>query len=237
MISSVSNAGNVGTTGLDPTQGPAAAAAAEPTAAARNDTIDQEQFLMLFIEQLQNQDPLNPLDVNGMTEQLAQFSSLEQLYGINSNIKALSERLGSPEALDPLGFLGAEVTVPGDALTIADGEISSLVVDVPAEATAVEVAIVGPSGDPVRQVTLGPQAAGELDLATAGIDVSDLADGAYTVVATGVDAEGEPIELDTFVQETVTGIDLSAEPPVLLLGEREVSIADVRKIRSPENEA
>ena len=236
MISSVSNAGNVGTTGLDPTQGPAAAAA-EPTAAARNDTIDQEQFLMLFIEQLQNQDPLNPLDVNGMTEQLAQFSSLEQLYGINSNIKALSERLGSPEALDPLGFLGAEVTVPGDALTIADGEISSLVVDVPAEGTAVEVAIVGPSGEPVRQVTLGPQAAGELDLATTGIDVSDLADGAYTVVATGVDAEGEPIELDTFVQETVTGIDLSAEPPVLLLGEREVSIADVRKIRSPENEA
>jgi flagellar basal-body rod modification protein FlgD len=235
MISSV---GNVGTTGVDPTQAlDAAAAAGEATATARNDTIDQEQFLMLFIEQLQNQDPLNPLDVNGMTEQLAQFSSLEQLYGINSKIEDLSEKLGSPEALDPLGFLGAEVTVPGDAVTVADGEISSLIVDVPAEATTVEIAIAGPTGDPIRQVDLGPRPAGELDLAAAGIDVSDLADGAYTIVATGVDADGEPIELDTFVQEKVTGIDLSAEPPVLLLGEREVSIADVRKIRRPEVDA
>ncbi len=234
MISSV---GNVGTSGVDPTQALDAAAAAEVTATARNDTIDQEQFLMLFIEQLQNQDPLNPLDVNGMTEQLAQFSSLEQLYGINSKIEDLSEKLGSPEALDPLGFLGAEVTVPGDAVTVADGEISSLIVDVPAEATTVKITIVGPTGDPVRQVDLGPRAAGELDLAAAGINVSDLADGAYTIVATGVDADGEPIELDTFVQESVTGIDLSAEPPVLLLGEREVSIADVRKIRRPEGDA
>jgi flagellar basal-body rod modification protein FlgD len=235
MVSSVSN---VGIPGVDPTQAlDAAAAAGEATATARNDTIDQEQFLMLFIEQLQNQDPLNPLDVNGMTEQLAQFSSLEQLYGINSKIEDLSEQLGSPEALDPLGFLGAEVTVPGDAVTVADGEISSLIVDVPAEATTVEIAIVGPTGDPIRQVDLGPRPAGELELAAAGIDVGDLADGAYTIVASGVGADGEPIELDTFVQEKVTGVDLSTEPPVLLLGEREVSIADVRKIRRAEDDA
>ena len=53
-----------------------------PTLGA-NETVDQQQFLTLFITQLQNQDPLNPLDVNGLTSQLAQFSSLEQLYGIN----------------------------------------------------------------------------------------------------------------------------------------------------------
>jgi flagellar basal-body rod modification protein FlgD len=206
------------------------------TVAASNDTIDQEQFLLLFVEQLQNQDPLNPLDVNGMTEQLAQFSSLEQLFAINDNIESLAERLDSGQTLDPLGFLGADVTVPGDTITVAAGEVSGLMLDVPAEAAGVEVTITGEAGQSVRQIALGPQPAGELDLGAAGVDLTDLDDGEYTVSASGVADDGSPIDIATFIRGTVTGIDPRAQPPVLLLGDQEVQLVDVRRIDSASDE-
>lgn len=235
MISAVSSRSEL----LDPAAQGAVDPAVEQAAAARaaNDTIDQEQFLLLFVEQLQNQDPLNPLDVNGMTEQLAQFSSLEQLFAINSNLEGLGERLDGGQTLDPLAYLGTEVTVPGDTITVADDAISTLVLDVPANARGLEVTIQAGAGQSVRQFDLGAQPAGELDLAAAGVDLTDLADGEYIVVAHAVADDGSPIDVDTLIRATVTGIDPSVEPPVLLLGDQEVQLADVRRIGSASDES
>ncbi|HDJ29118.1 MAG TPA: flagellar hook assembly protein FlgD, partial [Proteobacteria bacterium] len=57
----------------------------DSTAGLSDAALGQEQFLKLLIEQLKNQDPLNPMDSTDFTAQLAQFSSLEQLFGINKN--------------------------------------------------------------------------------------------------------------------------------------------------------
>ena len=107
----------IGQTTLDPvtaTTADAADVVADAgAAAAGGDTINQQQFLMLFISQLQNQDPLNPLDANGLTEQLAQFSSLEQLFSINSTLDAVREafvtstRMAARAGFDwPVAFKG-----------------------------------------------------------------------------------------------------------------------------------
>lgn len=63
-------------------------------AAATNTTnttnsLDKNTFLKLFTTQLKNQDPLNPMDATAFTAQLAQFTSLEQLYNVNDNLKTL----------------------------------------------------------------------------------------------------------------------------------------------------
>ncbi len=73
---------------IDALAGAAAApAAARAAGVTPNDKIDQQQFLLLFIEQLKNQDPLAPLEPDQLTAQLAQFSSLEQLTGIRDRTK------------------------------------------------------------------------------------------------------------------------------------------------------
>ena len=129
--------------------GDANAGAVDPAASgtSRNAaTIDQEQFLMLFISQLQHQDPLNPLDSNGMTEQLAQFSSLEQLYSINANLESLTETLRSENGLDPLSFLGTDVSAQSGTVAVENGEGTALTLDLPAEMTSVRVSIIGPDG-------------------------------------------------------------------------------------------
>jgi flagellar basal-body rod modification protein FlgD len=221
----------VGETASRATIDPAATAAG---AATGNETIDQQQFLMLFISQLQHQDPLNPLDANGLTEQLAQFSSLEQLFTINTNLEALRADITSRESGDPLRFLDREVTVPGDTVTIADGTASGLIADVPAGTLDLEAAILAPSGAVLRTLGLGTPPAGELEIVFDGKDAQGaaLADGSYQVRVTGRDADGAPVSVPTLVRGRVTGVDLAAEPPVLLLGTRRVPLADVRAIRS-----
>lgn len=58
-------------------------------ATTATNSLDKNTFLKLFTTQLKNQDPLNPMDATAFTAQLAQFTSLEQLYNVNDNLKTL----------------------------------------------------------------------------------------------------------------------------------------------------
>ena len=85
------------------------AAAAGSAASEASGTIDREDFLALLVAQLQNQDPLNPLESAECSSQLAQFSSLEQLMQINDGIEALNGASTGGGDLDALGLLGHRV--------------------------------------------------------------------------------------------------------------------------------
>jgi hypothetical protein len=53
----------------------------------------------------------------------------------------------------------------------------------------------------------------------------------------GRDEAGEPLDVESFVQGTVTGVDMRGESPVLLLGERRVALGEIKAIRAPESDA
>lgn len=53
--------------------------------------LDQNAFLKMMLTQLQNQDPLSPMDTNSFSTQMAQFASVEQLSSISSKLDDLSE--------------------------------------------------------------------------------------------------------------------------------------------------
>jgi flagellar basal-body rod modification protein FlgD len=207
------------------------------SAPGANETVDQQEFLTLFIAQLQNQDPLNPLDVNGLTSQLAQFSSLEQLYNINGAVQGLGEAMASRDEIDPVSLLGADVTVGGDGIEMAGGEATSLLLDVPQGATGLQIAVEGPGGVVVRTIDLGTPPPGDMEFVFDGKDDRGLPvlDGLYTARVSGRDEAGESLSIESFVQGTVTGIDMRGESPVLLLGERRVALGDVRSISVPES--
>ncbi|MBF0565402.1 MAG: flagellar hook assembly protein FlgD [Nitrospirae bacterium] len=98
---------------------------------------DTSEFLKLFTTQLQYQDPLNPMDSSTFTSQLAQFSSLEQLTNINTNLKSMSAYENSLNNLSAVGMIGKTVTTTDNktsqvtginfnngvtSLTLKDGE-------------------------------------------------------------------------------------------------------------------
>src|SRR5262245_6854574 len=90
---------------------PPAADAVQKAGLSANQQISQQQFLTLFIEQLKNQDPLSPLQPDQLTAQLAQFSSLEQLTGINTRLDALAGTAKQTTSSTLLALLGKQVRV------------------------------------------------------------------------------------------------------------------------------
>lgn len=80
---------------INPLASSAGAAAATPTSLAGKAPTSGE-FLKLLVTQLQNQDPLQPQDGTEFVAQLAQFSSLEQLMGINQGLQDLKQIFLSP---------------------------------------------------------------------------------------------------------------------------------------------
>jgi flagellar basal-body rod modification protein FlgD len=195
-----------------------------------NDEINQADFMQLLITQMQNQDPLNPLDSANFAAQLAQFSSLGQLIEINQH---LTEQAGGGATIDPLdalAFLGKEVQGPGHTVTVADGEASGLDYTLAAAGT-VQARVLDASGREVANLALGATAAGthHFDLASAP-GAPDLADGTYTVRLTVTDTAGGTRAITTSVRGRVTGVDFSGDAPVLLLGERRLALVDVQQI-------
>jgi flagellar basal-body rod modification protein FlgD len=73
--------------------------------------LDKNTFLKLFTEQLKNQDPMSPMDATAFTAQLAQFSSLEQQYNTNDNLKTLIASQNSLLTSTLVSLIGKQVTM------------------------------------------------------------------------------------------------------------------------------
>ncbi|OGP50542.1 MAG: hypothetical protein A2Y79_06520 [Deltaproteobacteria bacterium RBG_13_43_22] len=106
----------------------------ETTASSSTDTLDKNTFLKLFTTQLKNQDPLNPMDSTAFTAQLAQFSSLEQLYNVNTNLNNLITSQNTLLHGMAVNLIGKTVTTEdGSSGTVTgisfDGDETSVVLD------------------------------------------------------------------------------------------------------------
>lgn len=97
-------------------------------------TLGKDQFLKILITQLQNQDPMQPMEDKEFIAQMAQFSSVEQLMNISTQLTALNQSLGSVS-----GLIGKDVTWT-DAQTKLpkSGNVESIVVS-----SGVQYAVVG----------------------------------------------------------------------------------------------
>jgi flagellar basal-body rod modification protein FlgD len=198
----------------------------------RNDALGQTEFLSLLVAQLQNQDPLNPLDSADFSAQLAQFSSLEQLMQINQSLAALGADDGTPQSFDPVGLLGRDVTANGASVAVAGGDASALEYTL-AAGGKVTVEVRSTSGTVVSGAELGEIGAGThtLDLDDVSA-LANLADGDYAVTVTVQSGDAQPTAVQTRISGTVTGIDLTSNPPTVRIGDLEIPLGDVREVRA-----
>ena len=210
--------------------------AADKTAAKRNDVVNQADFMQLLIAQLQNQDPLNPLDSANFSAQLAQFSSLQQLTEINQHLADKGTGGTGPARFDAVGFLGKQVVGKSSAITVTQGKATGLDYTL-AAGSNVQARIVDSAGRTVANLVLGPQTAGahRFDPATVA-NAPTLPDGTYSVqlMVPPSETSSDPTPVETTVSGAVTGIDLSGDTPVLLIGESRLALTDVRQVKEPQ---
>src|SRR5271155_2875824 len=95
--------------------GSSSTASAATTASTQQIAGNFDTFLQLLTTQLQNQDPLDPLDTDQFTEQLVEFASVEQQVDMNTNLQTLISMQQTSEATSALQLVGATVTVAGNS--------------------------------------------------------------------------------------------------------------------------
>jgi flagellar basal-body rod modification protein FlgD len=170
--------------------------------------LGKEDFLTLLVAQLQNQDPLNPMDDKEFTSQLAEFSSLEQLTNISEGIDSLNDSYEQQHALTAVSYIGTEVVAEGSEISKTNSSISTLYFDLEEAVSNCYVNLFDSSGNLVHTVELGSMTAGNYELTWDGLDYEgkELSNGVYTASMAAENADGEPVMVYTDVSGVVSGV-------------------------------
>ena len=124
----------------------------------------QDRFLKLLVAQLNNQDPMNPLDNAQMTSQMAQINTVTGIQQLNLTMVSMAEQFASMQAMQGTMLLGRSVQVEGDSLAVEKAEDGSVTgkgaFELGNAASNVKVDILSPGGQVVGSVELGAQESG-----------------------------------------------------------------------------
>lgn len=166
---------------ITPTDGASVAGALSSKTVSGAD--GEQRFLKLLVTQLNNQDPLNPLDNAELTSQLAQMSTVSGIEKLNTAFQSLLAQSGSSQVLQSASLIGHSVLVPGNGLVLEQGAAVPFAVELPQGADSVKVTVTDAAGNTVRSFDLGALPQGVKTLSWDGKSDGgvQLADGAYTV--------------------------------------------------------
>jgi flagellar basal-body rod modification protein FlgD len=166
-----------------------------------DDYLGRDAFLTMLVAQLENQDPLNPMDGTDFSAQLAQFSQLEQLMNLNSSMETLAKAYADNSEKDLMAYVGNQVTGTVDNMQVSKGEVSGGFFNLP-DAADVIVQITDSEGVTVRSINMGTKASGSHLISWDGTDNEgeQVEDGTYTYTVLANSGSGY-----TTVDNSVTG--------------------------------
>jgi flagellar basal-body rod modification protein FlgD len=143
----------------------------------------QGSFLKLLVAQMNNQDPLNPMDNSQVTSQLAQISTVSGITQLNTTLSSITSQLSSTQNLQAAALVGKGVLIPGSKVGVSSGTATPFGFTLPSAATNVTLTIKDANGNTVRTVNTGAVDAGTQALTWDGKNDagSTVADGTYTV--------------------------------------------------------
>lgn len=193
------------------------AATSSSAEAASQLSTDYEDFLILLTEQLQHQDPLDPMDTNEFTNQLVQYSQLEQQINTNGYLEGMSSSLSSSTIGQSLGYLGTTVEVSGDT-AYSSGEGATWSYTLSQSSSDVVLQVLDASGAVVREESVSASA-GDNDFSWDGLsdDGEALEAGYYSLNVSATDSDGEALTVDLTVHQQVSGVDTTGDGALLLL--------------------
>jgi flagellar basal-body rod modification protein FlgD len=189
-----------------------------------------QTFLTLLTTQLQNQNPLDPLDTNQFTQQLVQFAGVEQQLKTNEQLTSLVALQQTAQATQALNFVGHSAIVDGATATLSNSQ-ATWQVSIPAAST-VTLTIENSTGQTVYTGKYSAQA-GDYQSFTwdgKGNDGTQWPDGKYKMTATAMDYGGQSVAVSTQVLGTIDSVDLTQSPPLLSIGGESYTISQLKNI-------
>jgi flagellar basal-body rod modification protein FlgD len=207
------------------------------SAGAANSTpkkdVSQDDFLKLLIAQLQHQDPLNPMDSQEFTVQLATFNMLDQMIKMNGNLENMQGKQAFLGQVGAVSLIGREVTADGGAINLKAGEAAPIHYRLDSGAARVTVEIRDGQGRLVRSLEAPAQEAGEQRILWDGKDTGGLAasPGVYSFEVNAFGAGGNRLGAAAKTKGIVTAVDVSAPEPLVKIGDLEIPISAVTGVQ------
>jgi len=206
--------------------------AANALAGASSSSSDQEQrFLKLLVTQLNNQDPLNPMDNAELTSQLAQMSTVSGIENLNSTLTSLVAQTGASQTLQAASLIGHTVLTPGSSVAFKSGTDTSFGLDMQGAADTVKVTITDAAGNTVRTIDVGALPQGTKTLTWDGKNDtgSAMPDGAYKI-SVAASVSGSAVAANTLTYSQVASVAQTASGVTLNLGASgTVALSDVKQ--------
>jgi flagellar basal-body rod modification protein FlgD len=189
-----------------------------------------QTFLTLLTTQLQNQDPLTPLDTNQFTQQLVQFASVEQQLKTNDQLTTLVSLQQTAQSTQALTFVGKTAVVDGSTAALTNSsatwELSS-----PTNSN-VSISITNSTGQTVFTGNVAVPAGQNQPFTWNGIgnDGTHFPDGQYKLTAVGTDSAGNSVGISTQIQGVVSSVDLTQSPPLLSINGQTFTVNQIKSI-------
>jgi flagellar basal-body rod modification protein FlgD len=219
-----------GTTPLPASSSSGSAAAATNALASQQIAGNFQSFLTLLTTQLQNQNPLDPLDTNQFTQQLVEFAGVQQQLNTNSSLATLVSLQQTAQATQALNFVGKTAVVNGNTAALTNGS-ATWQLSIPTNSN-VNITIASSTGQTVFTGNYAVNAGNNQPFVWngQGTDGTQLPDGNYTLTATAKDSSNNTVAVTTQIQGTVNSVDLTQSPPLLSIGGQTYTVSQIQSI-------
>jgi flagellar basal-body rod modification protein FlgD len=184
-------------------------------------SLNQSDFLTLFTAQLQNQDPTNPMQSYELASQLAQFTTVEQLTQVSSQLNNVEQYAGAINNGEMTSLVGKNITASDSTMNASSGSVTNSLNYTLTTPSTVTYTIKNSSGNTVYSGSIDAQSAGTYSVPWNGKDSNGdtVSDGSYTctVEATPTSGSSSATTLQTTITGLVASCNLSANPPTYTL--------------------
>lgn len=193
---------------------------------------DIDDFLNLLVTQLQNQDPLEPVDSKDFTNQLIGFSQVEQQINQNAKLDNLVEAVGGSNLQGTLGYIGLDVTYEGDNFSYETGDYT-IDYQLGENAAQSQISILDENGNILRTED-APTGAGAHQFTWDGKDENGniQPEGTYRISIAAVNGNGAGVDARTVLTGRVTGVETLNGEARIVLGGHHISENNILAVAS-----
>ena len=196
--------------------------------------LGKDAFLTMLVTQMKNQDPLNPVENTEFTAQLAQFSSLEQMFNINDNLKNIQMSQSSLNNTQAINIIGKEVKAEGNSIKHTAGGETNINYKLSSAAKEVKTSIYDSRGELVRVISESAKDSGEHTFVWDGKDNlgNIMSDATYSFMTNAVDISGTDIAVTPLIRGSVTGVSFDNGNTLISVGGQSVSMSSIIEVNS-----
>jgi len=199
---------------------------------ASDEAMGKDDFLKLLIAQLAAQDPLDPMGAQDFSAQLAQFSGLEQMTNVNTNLEIIQKLETTAQNTSALNLIGKTVESHGNTFKHTANTSETLSYSLASDAESVRIDIFDITGSQVDMVRFGNQTQGKNKISWDGLDKhgKPLPEGTYSYMVKADSRAGTPIEVDTFSSGLVSEVVFGEDEAYAIVNGKELPISTIKRV-------